>query len=331
MLQLDNGTPFAAERAILLDVDGQEFWTVIVKGTFDIGDGVAVPAENQEPVTLAPQFNGEPGVSSLKYDTDITLFKPATDVLLNGAAYSPGGRPSQSIHARLRVASIDKRIIVHGDRVWDGGMGGIEPSAAKRFERMPILYERAFGGADPVEGGAGGFEERNPVGVGFASRSRHLLGTPAPNLEHPTDRSRPAALGPISASWQPRRGWLGTCDEKWQEERMPLYPTDLDPRFFQTAPEDQITGGYLHGGEAVALENFTPNGSLSFHLPRVALGFVTLFGSQLLHHRADLDTVIIEPDLSRVLLTWRTRLPCHGRKFDVKWTRIYEKEFLKAS
>ncbi|HTR78858.1 MAG TPA: DUF2169 domain-containing protein, partial [Gemmatimonadaceae bacterium] len=95
MWLLKNETPFAAERGWTRGKGGEHLWIVSVKATYDVGpDGrIALAAEQLPPVHL-PEYSGEPGASSLTYDSDLLLLKPATDILVNASAYAPGRRPA---------------------------------------------------------------------------------------------------------------------------------------------------------------------------------------------------------------------------------------------
>jgi len=337
MLQLKNRTPYAAERAILLDKDGGEIWVVCVKATFDIKNGRPILAEKQEPVCLADEYHGEPGRSSMKYENELVFNKPGTDIVLNGHAYAPGGRPLKELTVSLKLDRMQKTIRVYGDRVWSGSVIGLSISDPKPFTKMPIVYERAFGGRDlndqnPKNHGA---EDWNPVGVGFGMSKDFLKGKPLPNCEDPKDeiqswksRTRPAGFGLICKHWMPRRQYAGTCDQRWMEERLPLYPEDFDFRFFLGAHPDLIAVPHLRGGEQVELQHLTPEGRLAFSLPKITLGFQTLLAEKWVHHRATLGSVIIEPDQPRVMLIWQSSIRCHRRKFELEETRIFEKREL---
>jgi hypothetical protein len=318
MWQIDNRTPFAAERGWVRDRNGAEVWLVAVKCTFDIApDGTTVVAENQPPVLRGPAYNGEPGKSSLRFESDLVLTKKTTDVIVVGHAYAPHDRPVTQMDVGLRVGPIQKVLRVSGDRVW----GAVGTSSPQKFSKMPLVYERAFGGVDqksehPERDG----EWRNPVGTGFAVSRLNLRGVAAPNFEYPselvgswTDRPRPAGFGPIGPHWQPRVGFAGTYDDVWMKERQPLLPADFDDRFFQCAPQDQQTPSFLRGGEPVVLYRLTPEGEVRFSLPKVVLGFETCFsdGSRETHKERRLHTVIIDGDVPSVSLVWHTALPCH--------------------
>jgi len=327
MWGLVNKTPFAAERAGARDRTGASIWIVAVKGTFLIQcNGCTEFAGKQEPVLISPVYQGQPGHSSLQYDADLVLTKPSTDILLHGHAYAPYSQPVGSVNVTLRVGSIHKTLRVVGNRRWKSGWSGPKLSDPEPFVKLPLVYERAFGGAqsEPAER-----DPRNPIGRGFVTRKAGLPGQLAPNIEYPNLPSRPAGFGPVCSHWSPRRERAGTYDDNWHETRKPLVPADFDDRFFQAAPDDQQATGYLRGGEQVDLVNLTPEGSLRFRVPRVALGFVTRFGRRMVHHRANLHTVMIEPDVRRVLLVWQTTLPCHDDVDALTETRIYLKKLIR--
>lgn len=333
MWTITNNTPFAAERCWVRDNDGAEVWLVAVKGTFFIEpDGSTRLADRQEAVCLAPVHRGAPGASSLLYDSDLNHTKVNTDVVLNGHAYAPGGRPASQVDVRLRVAGIDKTLRVFGDRIWKRTLLGLSPGDPQPFERLPITYERAFGGRDPAptDSPQGAWDERNPVGLGYALSREHLAGQAAPNVEYreaPIDRwsqrLAPAGFSAVASHWKPRVQLAGTYDEVWSRERQPLLPDDFDERFYQCAPADQQARGFLSGGELVELSNLTPDGALSFRLPRLTIGFKTDFedGSSQ-RHPGRLHTVIVEPDVPRVMLVWHSQLSCHHKVLRLKTTHL---------
>ena len=318
MWQVDNRTPFAAERGWVRDRNGAEVWLVAVKCTFDIRpDGSTEVSAEQPPVLRSPQYTGEPGKSSLKYDADLILTKTTTDVVVIGHAYAPDGRPDVQMDAGFRVGPVQKIVRVTGDRMW--GPEGV--SAPRPFAKMPLVYERAFGGVDARSDRPDrDWDWRNPVGTGFAVSSSHLSGVRLPNVEYPNDvvtawndRPLPAGFGPIGSHWQPRAGLAGTYDDNWMNTRQPLLPADFDERFFQCAAQDQQAPAFLRGGEPVVLHRLTPEGDLRFVLPRIFLGFDTRFydGSREIHKARRLHSVILEPDYPRVSLVWHTALACH--------------------
>lgn len=243
MWMLSNQTPLAAERTWVRDKRGAEVWVVAVKGTFDIlPDGSTLLADEQEEVVLAPQFVGNPQASGLLCETDLPHQKSATDVLSFGHAYAPHGKPVRKLKVGLKVARIQKVLQVTGDRKWLASAGGVSLSRPQPFTRMPITYERAYGGMDLTgdDPNRHDWELRNPAGCGFATKSKHVIGQPAPNVEYPqslmtrwSQRPTPAGFGPIAGHWSPRVELAGTYDEKWEKTRQPLLPEDFDERYYQ--------------------------------------------------------------------------------------------------
>ncbi|OEU64450.1 MAG: hypothetical protein BBJ57_01065 [Desulfobacterales bacterium PC51MH44] len=333
MLQLVNRTPYQTEGALLLDINGAEVWVVVVKATFEVTNGKLLLADEQEPVCLVDEYNGEPGASSMKYENELVFNKPGTDIVINGHAYAPQAKPVTKMDVNVRVGRNQKTIRVFGDRIWYRSFVGLSISKPKPFVKMPLIYERAFGGTDTSgdKPRKHGTEHRNPIGVGFAMSKSFLKDKPLPNLEEPANRikgwksrPKPAGFGFICKHWKPRRQYAGTYDQKWVEHRLPLYPLDFNFRFFLGAHPDMVAIPHLHGGEPVELFGLTPGGCLTFNLPQVDLNFSTRLEGKWINHCSKLGTVIIEPDIPRVMMTWQTSLPCHRKRFELEETEIRE-------
>ena len=333
MWAVSNQTAFKADATWGRNLDGVHEWIVAVKATFSIqADGTFVAAEEQVPPLLAPEYNGEPGASSLRYEADLLGVKPTTDVIVNGTAYAPGGKAASDFLVSLTVGPMTKTLRVRGDREWDSGTGS-RPSPARAVTEVPILYERAYGGYDhrsehPEEHR---LDPRNPVGCGVSARTRDRAGTLAPNFEYPKgdlERAGPAGFGAIDSFWSPRRELAGTYDERWMRDRLPLLPLDWNPLSLQCAPADQRPETHLHGGEQVELVNLTREGVLRFTLPKLYFVFSTFILGRPEEHRGHLVTVVIEPDERRVLMTWVSSLLCQRDVDYLDVTVVREKPFI---
>lgn len=335
MWSITNHTPYKAKKTWGRDKNGVHEWIVAVKGTYDIkSEGTVVLAEEQLEPLIAPEYYGEPGVSSLRYDADLVAPKPTTDVIVNGTAYAPNGRPSSKFLVSLRVGPIEKTIRVLGNRQWKRGLVGVTESSAEPITTVPIVYERAYGGYDRTDSDPTKqrMDSRNPVGCGLVAKSEHRLGQPLPNFEYPKgslEKSGPAGFGAIDCYWSPRRELMGTYDKAWQQSRLPLLPEDWDPRSLLCSPADQRPDSHLFGGEPVELMNLTPEGKLSFTLPKVHLTFNTRIDRRRAEHRSRLSTVIIEPDYPRVLMVWLTSLSCPTDVDYLEETVVREKPYIK--
>lgn len=312
--------------ALFPDESGIDTLYVVVKGTFALGEELTLSRAPIAPVA-ADTYWGEPGASSLRYASEIHLSKPGTDVVLVGQAWSPNGRRVSSLDVTLQVAHRTKAVRVFGDRSWRSG--GISSPAP--FDRVPLVYERAFGGVHVTEGGEVLAEERNPVGVGFAGKrkAKELQGQPLPNLEDPRqllrglgDSPAPAGFGFVAPSWLPRRAYAGTYDETWQKTRASYLPADFDPRYFCAAHPDLVFDRHLEGGEPVELTNGSAAGPLRFALPRCRMEVTVKVAGTPVTPPVCLETVLLEPDESRLCLTWRAAVPCDKKALKVEQVDI---------
>lgn len=336
MWELLNDTPFQAERTLACDKNGSDVWLVAVKGTFHIKpDGKTEIADHQEEVLQALKHRGDANSTSLLYESDLDYTKPTTDIILHGHAYAPKEKPATKVDVKMIIGVKAKTLQVFGDRYWRNSILGIKMTHPKPFVKMPITYERAYGGVDQLSENPNkhGWEPRNPVGTGFVVKPKHLVNHRAPNIEDPKAlisswraRPQPAGFGPIARHWSPRVKYAGTYDEHWEKERLPLLPEDFSERFFQCAPADQQPKNYLKGNELVELYNLTLHGFMRFYLPGIVLGFSTKVSGETVCNRGNLHSVILEPDVPRVMMVWHMMLPCHGEKYALESTSIFQKK-----
>lgn len=331
MWELNNQTPFAAESTWGRDINGWHQWIVAVKGTYQL-DAREEPtlAHEQLPPLLAAEYYGDPGQSSIKYDADLLPPKPTTDILVNGTAYAPQGKPTTEFGVAIDMPGSRKILRVLGERHWESGVTGSRPSPTRPVTQVPIRYEAAFGGWDKTDPNPARqkWDARNPVGRGIVSGD--MTGKPLHQFEYPDGNFRqtgPAGFGAIDSHWSPRRELAGTYDKAWLDNRHPLLPLDWQPRSLQCAPSDQQTAKPLRGGESITLYNLTPAGKLQFALPRVYLAFTTDIDGRHEEHRAQLASVIIEPDDMRLIMVWTTVLLCRNEGDYLNSTTIRQKTY----
>ena len=327
MLEIANRTPFPAAISPSMDKEGVDWANVSVKGTFAIGRAVQLPAaEKQLPIWEGDQHWGDPATTSIRYGSDLGPAKTGTDVALLGHAYPKGGRARQG-DVGLQVGPLRKMLRVYGDRKWVRSVMAWIASPPVEFEKMPLVWERAYGGKDESDPKKPALESRNPVGTGFAAHSskERLEGLALPNLEdvrHPitawNTRPPPACLGFIGPHWEPRRRLAGTYGEAWQKERFPLLPRDFDEAFHNAAAPELVARPHLAGGEQVVVVGASKEGDFSFALPKVGLAVTAWVRGRESVHRPVLDTVVIEPDEKRVSLTWRASFPCPRRFMQIE-------------
>ncbi len=162
---------------------------------------------------------------------------------------------------------------------------------------MPLVYERAFGGAGVWQ---------NPAGIGGP------MSTVLPNIVDPKDPRKVAGFGPIARSGCRGGRCFAGLDPAGVEGAVWDVPAGFDWRFFQAAPEDQQIER-LRGDEWIVLDGMNEAlPRVQSRLPQViavarrrvemATGAVT---DQPIELRADM--LVIDADRLLASLVWRGR------------------------
>ena len=252
--------------------------------------------------------------------SDFAFRKPRCDVVLQGAAYAPGGKPAERVRVGIKVGAWAKGFDVVGPREWRVIGPSISATRPYPFARQAFSYGTAFGGPDrtnPDHPSPAAYAA-NPVGLGFAairSQSR-LTGQPLPNTEavdqpvtSPYGDYRPMALGPIGRGWPARLRFGGTYDQNWIDNVFPFLPADFDERYHQMAPEDQQIDP-PQTGAPVTMVNLTPAGREVFSLPETALPIRIFRGRETcLQARPRPDTLVFDPEARVFMMVWRVCVP----------------------
>jgi hypothetical protein len=332
-MEILNKTPFQAKSLLLQDADGRDQFVVAVKATFAIGaNGSLTIADEQAEVQLEHEFRGEPESSSMLKESEATLSKLSTDVVVNGHVF--GGPGIRQLDAGIRVGNLKNVCRVFGERHWIKRTGGAYISDPAPFEEVALSYENAFGGADTSheDPALHAMEPRNPVGCGLSAKKSRLpleeLGVPS--MEDPAqllkslgDKPAPVGFGFMSPLWQPRQSLAGTYDQKWQDERMPHLPEDFDHRFYNSANPKLISDNHFQGGEIIQLVNIGKTRKLRFELPKIDFEIVNVITStkkSLMEAR--LNTVLIEANESRVTLLWKATEDVYQKVHKLWRTRV---------
>jgi uncharacterized protein YjbI with pentapeptide repeats len=189
---------------------------------------------------------------------DEGVSKLTSEYLVHGHAYPPADG-STACAVRVQLAGQEKTILAFGDRYWNGG----KVSAPATFDKMPLSWSAAYGGAD---------FEKNAVGKGRAE----VQGIrPLPNLELPQSRIirpdqevQPAGFGLLDVMHPQRVQYRGTYDASYLKEHSPGFAPDMDWRYFNLASADQWLRQPLRGDEAFSLDHLHPTQPhIKGHLP----------------------------------------------------------------
>lgn len=225
--------------------NGDDTWLALTALVFFATDDARLLSE-------AALWTFAPGELGRDAVLDAAMPKSRGEVLVCAKAY-PRTPPQAACTVRVKMGSVDKSLLVVGDRAWRGDA----MTAPQPFTEMPLTWERAFGGA--------GFAP-NPLGRGVAPvRAGEALHHALPNVEHPqqrikspADRPAPAGFGPLDFSWPQRFSKAGTYDARWLRERYPGFAEDIDWTLFNAAPDDQWIDGFFTGDETFTVENLHP-------------------------------------------------------------------------
>jgi len=318
-----NQTGFPTEFTMGMDVAGREYLSLVVKGTYDFPeDGAAEPAKaaEQRPPVRADEFTGAPGYSATLWETDFAFRKQRCDVVAQGAAYAPDGKPAERVRVGLKVGGWSKQFDVVGAREWRVVGPAITATKPYPFRRMAFSYDTAFGGVDRLdpEDETPAAYDANPVGTGFSTvkNQSRLSGLALPNTEEagqeirsPYEAYCPMALGPIGRGWPERRRYAGTYDQDWQDNVFPFLPKDFDARYYQMAGADQQIDP-PRAGTPVIVAGMTPRGREQFRLPETALPLKVFRGREVVFDDRRLpDTLAFDTEARQVMLTWRIWIP----------------------
>ncbi len=322
-MNLENATPFGALAMPSSDREGRDLLLIVVGAQFTLpAPGDENPRlrlfPTQELPPMSDEYFGEPGRSSILREGQSAYTKPATDICLSGSACAPNGRAVTAMTVNIRVGPCAVDLRVSGNRVWQRAITtGARPSNPAPFVTMPLVWERAYGGAaSSSTEQRPKFDPRNPLGCGFETDANDALGKPVPNIEDPrqllqriADRPQPIGTTPIGRHWQPRVGYTGTYDEAWKRNRAPLWPDDLDLRFFCGAPPYLQASPHMVGGEPVVLSGMHRDGAIGFRLPTLQFSALSRFGSRTIPSTPIMDGVVIESDRERLTLYYRAAVP----------------------
>ncbi|CDL87597.1 DUF2169 family type VI secretion system accessory protein [Xenorhabdus cabanillasii] len=228
-MEFRNLTPFAVMNYQMFDVEDTEHHVAVMKIGYQLlpaGQGKHIvellPAP---PLCLQDEYRGQMNASQVLQESDLAPFKPRCDVIVNGTAYAPDGRPCTEFPVRLHVQSrqgqtlLDKTLTVTGEREFiRDTSGNWQLTAPKSFTTLPLDYRYAFGGECKIHADdkaskhlkesdqltpeqrqqhpdgenapvAHAVCETNPLGTGFITpwyvRAKQLTRYPAPRITRP--------------------------------------------------------------------------------------------------------------------------------------------------
>jgi hypothetical protein len=317
-MRVINDTPFPELFFHWVKPDKSLALTAVVRASFmipDRDDFDLEPSDFQPGPQLVDSWYGDPRHSSLRSEHDRIPYKPRGEIyFVDPISRSPDGLPSAEWLGSVEVGlSLRFRFKVFGPRTCRYGLLGQRTYVlAKKTTEVPLRYELMYGGQEQ-EDSANGYA-MNPLGCGYIRKSGFdSKFNKAPQVvpfEGPVEQA-PPSLTPVHRAWIPRRSYAGTLDQKWLDERWPLFPDDFSGDFYQQSPAHlQLPSGYFRGDELVDISEIGKRNRYRFQLPESRpLFHGTMNGSETSVHQMRLDTVIFDLEKSNLSLIWRTELP----------------------
>ena len=112
-MDIKNNTPFEFIALPNYDKDGREVFTNVVKATFSLSSNRSIAIANEQvPITMADEYWGEPGTTPIKYESDLAVFKPSTDLILLGFAYHYKGKKIKKAVVLFGAGSTRKKATI---------------------------------------------------------------------------------------------------------------------------------------------------------------------------------------------------------------------------
>ena len=327
-MELVNQTAVPARLLVSEEGDSPvRFGMLFAKATYALQPDGRVELVSEDPFPLFDK-DVETELGLLPADL-VPRRDPVLEVILLGAAYGPEGREIPARQVELSVGAVRRALSVTGDRRWESRLGRKTISEPMPFQRMPLTYDRAFGGRaelqldahtvfdveDRLNKHGRGFDgqklaEDYAAGLGAAKgfpivRYERLL----PNLENPA--------APVA---------------RWQDAPEPYcwaaIPPDIGFRMIEAlhtycdtgqppAREEALRQAYhrahpdwiipLPPREApVTLVGLTPAGRTSFRLPPLRIVADYVLGDRRGARDLTAQLLVLLPEQQRFYLVYRT-------------------------
>jgi hypothetical protein len=314
------------------DPAGKSILSVIVKRTYLYAHGEVSHSKDQAPLYSA-DIPADPAnflYTENLAESDIVPFKPNTDVVLVGKAYTPKRKRAYNLECELHVGSLSKKIMVMGNRKLEYRiLRGFNFSDPEPFNSHDLGYSNAFGGRAKSRDGTLYPFPPNPLGKGFYLKDsfEEYDEIVVPNLEDPDNPIDPETMivdkfdmwskapKPISMGWTrqsffPRYIYCGIIPEMLpggDSLNLPInqeYPK-MNFQFFQGASEG-LCVQLLKGDETVRLVYLSQDHPIiEFALPGDRPNIIIHTDTERFTPQPSLQTVLINNLKGTIEMVWR--------------------------
>lgn len=339
-------------------------FSVIVKRSYRINaDGGVSRCETDYELRKIDAYydKGDPEWSVVQFESELSPYKPQTDVVVIGKAYATNGKSVEQMQVGIRINGCSKKLTVTGDRECHFRENA-DPvfSDPKLFTEMDIRYDYAYGGKDELSDPNIPFHyPRNNMGKGVALRNNKSVieGLLLPNIEDPKDLITPERiiigeperwhLQPIpqgfgwrQRTWYPRSALLGSypafidVGTVTAEEQMGILPKNhiaLAKQFklptfdayFSNGASLGLSFSDLKGNEEIVLKGLSPEGLIKFTLLGDIPQIILDIGRGENQLVSKLHTISIRPDDMEFDLIWRGSSLYEGYSWWPQMQRLY--------
>lgn len=232
-MKLVNTTPVPADAYVVKGMRNEYRGLLVgAMGTFTVSETGDVALDQESPLPVRRVDDALP--LGLLPPALVPKLDAGFEVMVLGRAHSPTGEPVREVPVRLEVGSEVRRLVISGDRIWEGRGPHARIGPAEPFTAMALDWTRAFGGTAEVgidEGAAVDVADgRNAAGRGFDhfAQAKSLAGAfgcppgyptcpdtrPLPNIEDPDNRVSAWDDAPLPACWAPLPAANGLLAER---------------------------------------------------------------------------------------------------------------------
>ena len=294
--------------------------SVIVRVTYDLKSGRAIPSPDQEWTLHKESWESEFG--PMEHDNLYRL--GGVDILVFGNAVAPHKRPVTKMEVKVNIKDkLSHRLLVIGNRVWEKSILGMSIGAPEPFIEMPMTLYNAYGGKadwDELEIPYG----NNPHGKGYYYSKNDSYNKPLPNIEDPLNMVQkwdhhpdPVGIGCCPMNELRVRGNVEFDDNDNVK--------DVSPRFYNTAFPQMIIPEII-SGEKICIEGMTPNEIFTFEVPKHNLILKVSLGDKIAERELKPDQVGIIPAKQQAFITYRFPFNYAFIKFQKRKCEIYEQQ-----
>ncbi|MFO7564309.1 MAG: DUF2169 domain-containing protein [Enhygromyxa sp.] len=312
-MHLINETHHEAELVRLSLDEQRSAGIVVVKSTYDLGNGNGRPALSRRQRRVLLQPNTEEGV---ELEPEGVIGKLGVDVVAIGSAAGDG---------RTRVSAVSIGIgewcssaAVYGDRCWRRSMLRWTATDPEPFYELPISWTAAFGGTarhrqSPVQ------HQGNPLGKGYiVDLDDGVEGAPLPNVEDPSELlERPGqTVTPFGFAPLPLTSALRV--EAALDESM---SAGVNKSIYNVAPPRHRLPE-LHGGERCEVRGWAGMAAEVFELPAECFVVEVQVGDREYEFEPRVDTVCLLPGKAELVVTRRASFTYRYARNDARAARL---------